>query len=97
MGLDVWNNQQTDLLLRRTDTAMVEVKTGDAPYDRYTAIGQLLYHSKRDNDVLVAVFPTIDAPFKKALERLGIVGVTWRRADSTYKFGPELRKVLKRL
>lgn len=97
MGLDVWNNQQTDLILRGKDIAMVEVKTKDAPYDRYTAIGQLLYHSKSDGDVLVAVFPSIDASFGEALERRRIVGTTWSRHGSTYKFDPELRRTLERL
>lgn len=97
MGLDAWNNQQTDLLLRGKDIAMVGVKTKDTPYDRYTAIGQLLYHSKCDDDVLVAVFPSVDDSFREALERLGIVGATWSRHGSTYKFDPELRRTLKRL
>ena len=97
MGLDVRNNLQTDLILRRKNTAMVEVKTDDAPYSRYTAIGQLLYHSESDDDVLVAVFPSIDAPFKKALKRRGIVGATWRRDRNTYRFGPELHRMLERL
>lgn len=97
MGLDVWNNRQTDLLLRRKNTAMVEVKTDDTRYSRYTAIGQLLYNSESDDNVLIAVFPSIDAPFRKVLRNLGIVGATWRRDRNTYKFSPELHMTLERL
>lgn len=97
MGLDVWNSQQTDLLLRKKNIAMVEVKTDDTRYSRYTAIGQLLYNSESDDNVLIAVFPSIDAPFKKVLKKLGIVGTTWHRDRNTYRFGPELHKTLERL
>lgn len=97
MGIQAWNNQPTDLLLRRKTTAMLEVKTGDYPYSRYTAIGQLLYHSKSDDDVLVAVFPSIDGGFRRILGRLGIVGVTWHRSGSAYGFGRELHETLGQL
>ena len=94
--LDVWNNQKTDLLLRGRGIALVEVKTGDDPYSRYTAIGQLLYHSK-NNNALIAVFPSIESSFKKTLKRLGIEGVTWRRDGNGYVFDPRLPSMLTRL
>ena len=97
MGIQAWNNRPTDLLLRRKATAMLEVKTGDDRYSRYTAIGQLLYHSKSEDDVLVAVFPSIDGSFRRVLGRLGIVGVTWHRSGSAYGFGRELHETLRQL
>ncbi len=97
MGVQAWNNRPTDLLLRRKVTAMLEVKTGDDPYSRYTAIGQLLYYSKSEDDVLVAVFPSIDGSFRRVLERLGIVGITWRRSGRAYGFDRELHKTLRQL
>lgn len=97
MGIQAWNNRPTDLLLHRKATAMVEVKTGGDPYSRYTAIGQLLYHSQNGDAVLVAVFPFIDGGFRGVLGRLGIVGATWRKSGSAYGFDRELHKTLRRL
>ena len=55
---------------------LVEVKTSANPYSMYTAIGQLLYHSKEDITKVV-VFPSIDESFRRVLKRLGIIGVVW--------------------
>ena len=96
-GIDAWNNQQTDLILERKETAMVEVKTGGDTQSRYTAIGQLLYHSGMGNPKLIAVFPSIDPEFETVLKRLRILGVTWSRKGGGYEFGKELGALLKEL
>ena len=97
MEIEVSNTQSTDLFLRKNTTAMVEVKTDDNTSSKYKAIGQLLYHSKNDNSVLIAIFPSIDGKFEAVLKRLGIIGVTCHKSGSTYEFDRKLDKVLKRL
>ena len=97
MEIEAWNNQQTDLFLRRKTIAMVEVKASSDSQSRYTAIGQLLYHSRNDGTTLIAVFPSFEDRFRKVLKRLGIVGVTWFKSGHEYKFDRELDKILKRL
>lgn len=96
MNIDAKNNQQTDLLLGgKSGIAMVEVKTDTDPQKRYAAIGQLLYHSGGTNvKYLVAIFPSFDKRFRKVLEELDIAAVTWHKEDGTYKFGPELDRML---
>ena len=97
-GIEAWNNQRTDLFLKRKAIAMLEVKTGKDVQSRYTAIGQLLYHSGSDKRTrLVAVFPSIDNEFKNVLRRLGIAGVTWSKSDHGCKFSEELDMLLESL
>lgn len=97
-GFETWNNRATDLFLqRKQQMAMIEVKTDLRPYSKYTAIGQLLYHGRAGSRTyyqLVAVFPKIDKDFKKILEGLGIVGVTYDVDGCKCKFGPELDVIL---
>ena len=77
-----------DLYLRHDGRdVLFEIKTGDSPYDVYTAVGQLMLHgdnSKRTSRVLVA--PSVPCHFSDKLRALGINTITYRDDGKTIEF-----------
>lgn len=77
-----------DLYLRKGGRyVLFEIKTGDSPYDVYTAVGQLLLHgdgAKSTSRVLVA--PSVSSHFSDKLRALGISTITYRDDGKTIAF-----------
>lgn len=100
LGITVGNTQNIDLyaLDKQGDLkAMFEIKTSATGTDCYGAIGQLFFHSTRQNKKprLFAVFPNdIDKESEEIMSELGIQCVTYRWMNSHPDFGDFEFKVI---
>lgn len=77
-----------DLYLRSDGRyVLFEIKTGDSPFEVYTAVGQLMLHgdgSKGTSRILVA--PSVSSHFSDKLRALGISTITYRDDGKTITF-----------
>jgi hypothetical protein len=93
LGITVGNTQNIDLFTLDQQgnlRAMIEVKTSTSKTDYYGAIGQLFFHSTKQNKRprLFAVFPeSVDEESKKTLRKLGVECITYRWIDDHPDFG----------
>jgi hypothetical protein len=67
---------------------LFEIKTGAAPYDIYTAVGQLMLHGEPDKrgSVCFLVAPSLPTAFANRLRALGIRIISYRDAGEKIRF-----------